>query len=258
VPDQTSWPGVAVTGPYADQIGQLLSDLDPIADDRLVATLDQAAQAAAIDLSTGVVPTVLTGRITLPDELAGPDILVSVNGTVSGAGFTVRDSGDVFTFSALVPEEVYNLGSNDVQILAPGPDGRLHVAESGTVQATELRDGNGEHLLIVAPGQRKVVIDAATIDGGNLRVKGWSADTGEKVPAESMLIFFGDQLAYEGPPNLERSDVPQWFDSEDLRLSGFDILIPVSDIPAEAERVTIVGKFSADAVLGYATIGGAS
>ncbi|MFA9564839.1 MAG: sulfatase-like hydrolase/transferase, partial [Acidimicrobiales bacterium] len=134
LPDQTSWPGVAVTRPYADRIGQLLSDLDPIADDRLVATIDQAAQAAAIDLSTGVVPTVLTGRITLPEELAGPDVLVSVNGTVAGAGFTVRDAGDVFTFSALVPEAVYNLGSNDVQILAPGPDGRMHVAESGTVQ----------------------------------------------------------------------------------------------------------------------------
>ncbi len=69
-----------------------------------------------------------------------------------------------------------------------------------------------------------------------------------------MLVFFGDQLAYEAPPNLERTDVPQWFDSEDLAMSGFEILIPVADIPPEAQRVTVVGAFSSDAVLEYATI----
>jgi hypothetical protein len=254
LPDQTSWPGVAVTGPHADRIGSLLSELAPIPDDRIVATIDQAAQTAAIDPSTGVVPTVLTGRITLPDELAGPDVLVSVNDTVSGAGFTIRDSGDVFTFSAVVPEEVYNMGANDVQIIVPGPDGSWHVAESGAVEATQLRNGAGEVLTVVNPGQRKVVIDSAGIESGNLRVKGWSADTGEKVPPQSMLVFFGDQLVYEGPPNLERTDVPQWFDSEDLAMSGFEILIPVADIPPEAQRVTVVGAFSSDAVLEYATI----
>ncbi len=184
LPDQASWPGVAVTGPHADRIGSLLSELDPVPDDRIVATIEQAAQAAAIDRSTGVAPTVLTGRITLPDDLAGPDVLVSVNGTVSGAGFTVRETGDVFTFSAVVPEDVYNLGANDLQIAVPGPEGSWRVAESGAIEATELRNGAGEVLTVVNPGQRKVVIDAATIEGGNLRIKGWSADTGEKVPPE--------------------------------------------------------------------------
>ncbi len=254
LPDQTSWPGVAITGPYADDIGSPLPELDPRPDDRLVAQIDQAATVARMDPESGVVPTVLTGRITLPTDLAGPDVLVSVNGTVSGAGFTTRETGDLFTFTALVPEQVYNSGSNDVQILVPDPGGGWRQAASGEVSGTVYRNGAGEVLELVGAGQRKVVIDSATVRNGSLHVRGWSADTGDKIPPESLLVYFGDQLVLEGPPNWERTDVPAWFDNEALAVSGFQFVIPSTDIPTGAERVTVVGQFANDAVLEKATM----
>ena len=51
-------------------------------------------------------------------------------------------------------------------------------------------------------------------------------------------MFFGDVLAFSGPPNESRSDVPGWFDSEDLAKSGFDIEIPSADVPEGTERAS--------------------
>ena len=98
------------------------------------------------------------------------------------------------------------------------------------------------------------MIDRSNVTGGQLQVKGWSADTQEKVLPSEILVFFGDELVYHGPPNLERSDVPEWFDSENLAMSGFDVAIPAADIPEDTERVTVVARFGDQAVVEYGTI----
>ncbi len=90
VPDQSSWRGVAAVGPYAELVNAPVTDLDPEVDDRVVAEVDQEPTYADLDPATGIVPTVLTGRVTMPSELTERDLLVAVNGTVAGAGYRVR------------------------------------------------------------------------------------------------------------------------------------------------------------------------
>ncbi len=254
VPDQSSWRGVAAVGPYADLVNVPVSELDPATDDRVVAEVDQEPTYADLDPGTGVVPTVLTGRVTLPSELTERDVLVAVNGTVSGAGYRVAANGDTSVFQAVVPEEAYRPGPNEVSVLVPTGSGGWIEASRGAVEQIVLRDASGAELAIAPAGDRRVVIDGTTIESGRLRLQGWAADIVAKRPADEILVYFGDQLVEHGPPNAERTDVVGWYHSDDLLMSGFDVSIPLSEIPPGTERVTVVGRFADDAVVVYASV----
>ncbi len=253
VPDRTSWSGVAAVGPYDNLVGEVMAALDPVGAADVVAEFDQAEDFTDLDPSAGVVPTLLTGRVTT-DDSASPDILVAVNGEVAGAGFMIRADGTTSTFQALVSEGAYKPGTNEVVLLIPGADDRWIAAGEGTVAKLVLRDADGEELAITPAGTRRLVIDQSVAVGDQLSVSGWSADPTEKVLPDEILVFFGDLLAYSGPPNETRSDVPRWFDSDGLAISGFDIEIPSADIPEGSERVTVVARFGDEAVVEYGTI----
>ncbi|MDQ3782476.1 MAG: sulfatase-like hydrolase/transferase, partial [Actinomycetota bacterium] len=254
VPDQSSWAAVAAVGPHADMVGRPLSSLAPTASAEVIAEFDQAEVYQALDPAAGIVPTVLTGRLALPAGVAASDVLVAVNGTVSGAGYVVAAGAGTASFSALVPEEAYVSGSNEVTLLIPTDSGRWIAATDGSVAPLVLRDADGDELDVVPPMSRRVVIDHSVIEGDRLQVKGWSADTAEKVIPSEILVFFGDQLAFHGPTNLVRGDVPEWFGSKNLELAGFQIEIPAADIPDGTQRVTVAARFGDVTVVEYSTI----
>ncbi len=166
----------------------------------------------------------------------------------------IRAGGTTSTFQALVPEEAYRPGANEVVLLIPGSDGGWIAAGEGAVATLVLRDGNGEELAITPAGSRRIVIDRSVVVGDRLELSGWSADPSEKVLPSEILVFFGDVLAISGPPNESRSDVTRWFNSEDLAKSGFEIEIPSADLPEGTERVTVVARFGDEAVVEYSTI----
>jgi hypothetical protein len=254
VPDQSSWRGVAAVGPYADLVNTAVTELEPAVDDRVVAEFDQEATCADLDPGTGIVPTVLTGRVTVPSELTDRDVLVAVNGSVSGAGYRVADNGDTWVFQALVPEEAFQPGPNDVALLVPSGAGGWILAGNGAVEPVVLRDATGAEVTVEPAGDRRVVIDGTEIESDELRLKGWAADTVDRRPAEEILVYFGDQLVEDGPPNAERTDVVGWYKSDQLLMSGFDVSIPTDDIPPGTERVTVVGRFADGAVIVYASV----
>jgi hypothetical protein len=166
----------------------------------------------------------------------------------------IRAGGITSTFQALVSEGAYQPGTNEVVLLIPGADGGWIAAGEGTVATLVLRDRDGEELAVAPAGSRRIVIDQSVVVGDRLEVTGWSADTSEKVLPSEILVFFGDVLAFSGPPNESRSDVTRWFDSEGLAESGFDIEIPSTDIPEGTERVTVLARFGDEAVVEYSTI----
>lgn len=254
IPDQTSWAGVAAAGPHAHLVGATTATLDPVAVDGVIAEFDQADGYAQLDPSRGIVPTVLTGRVGIPDAIETTDVLVAVNGRVWGAGFLVRAGGVTATINALVPEEAYRPGANEVVLLISDGGGGWIAAGDGSVAPLVLRDADGDALAVAPATSQRVVIDKSIINGDQLQVRGWSADISEKVVPSEILVFFGDRLAFHGPPNLSRSDVPQWFDSEDLAMSGFDIAIPTAEIPDGIDRVTVVARFGDVAVAEHGTI----
>ena len=147
IPDRTSWADVGAVGPYNNLVGEALAALDPVEAPDIVAEFDQAEQLTDLEPSAGLVPTLLTGRVTI-DDVAAPDVLVAVNGEVAGSGFMIRAGGTTSTFQALVPEEAYRPGANEVVLLIPGSDDGWIAAREGAVATLVLRDVDGEELAI--------------------------------------------------------------------------------------------------------------
>jgi hypothetical protein len=254
IPDASSWDAVAAVGPYRKKVGKSLDELGVIADSAISVSFDGFENDVVVDKQTGEIPTLLKGRARIPAKYVTSDVLIAVNGWVRGAGYAIRDNDDTFDFSAYVPESAFKQGRNRVDLVLPSETGQWFHSFAGKVSKTPLLDENGNPLDIVPRGQRLVRIDAVEFKDGMLRARGWSADTKEKISPDRILIYFGDEIVYAGPPNVERKDVTVWFKSDDLILSGFDFKILATHVPENIERVGIVALFPENAVMDYATV----
>ena len=200
VPDQSSWRGVAAVGPYADLVNTSVAELDPEVDDRVVAEVDQEPTYADLDPDTGIVPTVLTGRVTMPPELTERDLLVAVNGTVSGAGYRVAAERGHVDLPGAGARGGVPAGTQRGDRPRPDGLGRLDPGcERRRWSVWCSTDADGEELAVEPAGDRRVVIDGTTIESDQLRLKGWAADTVDKRPRR------GDPRLLRGPAGRARS-----------------------------------------------------
>ena len=181
-------------------------------------------------------------------------LLIAVNGVISGAGFAVAENDETLMFQALIPEAAYRAGSNEVSVLVRSGDRTWIQAAHGKVDRAVLRDATGDELTFIPAGTRRVVIEATAIERDRLTVRGWAADTKTKEPATEILVYFGEELVDHFAPDEQRSDLVDRFNSDRLSMSGFDITIPTSEIPDDAERLTVVARFDDGAVLIYASL----
>ncbi len=246
IPDQSSWTGVAAVGPFAGIVGQMVDELSPVFDGDLQWTIDYAEELDDVDRTSGMVQTLITGRLELPADLAGDQILVAVNGRVAGAGFLTRDAPDGGQIRALVAEEYIVEGPNELQILVPGFEGWL----TGSAADVSLRffAADGHELELEPEGGRRVQIDKVLPSDSGWTLTGWAADVKAKVTPDYIYVFVGETLVASGPPNVENGNVVGWFGSEDLLLSGFSFEISAEDVPAGIDLVTIIAEFDGHAV----------
>jgi hypothetical protein len=237
---------VAAVGPFAGIVGQMVDGLSPVFDGDLQWTLDYAEELDDVDRTSGMVQTLITGRLELPAELAGDQILVAVNGRVAGAGFLTRDAPDGGQIRALIAEEFIVDGSNELQILVPGFEGWL----TGSAADVSLRyfAADGHELELEPEGGRRVQIDKVLPSDTGWTLTGWAADVKAKVTPDYIYVFVGETLVASGPPNVENGNVVGWFDSDDLLLSGFSFEIRAEDVPAGIDLVTIIAEFDGHAV----------
>ncbi len=256
MPDTGSWSSVAAVGPFRESVGRSLDDIDAKVNANVFASFEGFEKGVVVTRQSGIVPTILKGRVSIPEGSMSSNVLIAVNGWVRGAGYAIRDSGATWEFSCHVPESAFREGVNQVEILVTSGDGQWQRSVSGAVPKTTYRDQQGNVLTIEPRGARIVQIDSVQLTDETLRVKGFTADTRAKVTPDTLLVFYGDRLAFAGPPNVERGDVPIWFKSENLRLSGFDFKLPAEDVPANLERITVVASFSGSGVLDYALLPG--
>jgi len=67
-------------------------------------------------------------------------------------------------------------------------------------------------------------------------------------------VFAGEELLYEGPPNVENRNVVRWFESDELLESGFDLEISSGDVPGGIDEVLVVAEFGGNAVADTVTL----
>jgi len=94
-----------------------------------------------------------------------------------------------------------------------------------------------------AGGGRRLQIRKVTPSETHWRLEGWSADVTQKVTADMLHVFGGDELILSSPPNKDDKNVVRQYHSEDLLRSGFAFDVESADVPVGIERLTIVAEF---------------
>lgn len=253
IPDQSSWLGVIAVGSYASLLGQPLDALSVVEADDLVWSLDRGAELAEADLESGLVQTLLTGRIQLPPGTQEDDLLVVVNGEVAGFGFVSRDNSGGGALRALLAEEMILDGHNRIDILIPGPNGKWLSGQSD-VLTLEFFTADGRELDVGAEGSRRIQIDKVATSSVGWELVGWAADVTRKLTPDVVYVFAGEELIAFTAPNAENKNVVRWFDSEDLLESGFRFEIANGLVPADVNQLTVIAEFEGVAVLDHLSL----
>ena len=252
VPEQGSWMGVAAVGPHGSLVGESVADLAPQLSDEVLWSIDHADAFEHIDRDSGMVQTLITGRLELPAQIKGSDLLIAVNGRVAGAGFLTRDTPTGGQLRGLIAEEFIAEGRNEVTILVLDDGGWLTGSTADVAIQYVADDG---HLLeLNEEGKKRLQVDRVTTTATGWTIVGWSADIGEKVAPDRIYIFAGEELVAVGPPNVDNANVVTWFDSDDLLRSGFSFDVDAELVPEGVEHLTVIAEFGDYAIADPASL----
>lgn len=248
VPDQSSWQGVAGVGPYAELVGESVTALDVSEDGRITWSLDDQSTLGDVEVGSGMVQTLLTGRIELPDNVDSDDLLIVVNNRVAGVGFVNRDTANGGAIRAFISEDQITGGPNEIDILALDDSGHGWLSGAAGVVTLDLFTDDGRRLEVQAEGSRRVQVDDVTPTPAGWVIGGWAADVTNKETPDTIYVFAGDALLAFGPPNEDNQNVVRWFGSEGLLRSGFTFDIDSAAVPDGLEQLTVVAEFGTYAV----------
>ena len=255
IPDQSSWLGVAGAGPHASMVGQPVDLLGGMPSDALRWSLDDES-FLHVDPESGMVQTVILGRVKLPPGIESNDVLLALNGQVAGVGYVSRDTQDGGQLRGLVVEELMREGRNVFEVLVL--DGEQWVSGSAAPVTLELVTEDGRSLEIGSQGARRLQVDRVGQTEAGWVLEGWAADVVGKTPPDQIYVFAGDILLVSSPPNRDNRNVVRWFDSDNLLRSGFAFEVPADLVPDDLEQLTVVAEFDGYAISDPAWLTGSS
>ena len=254
IPDQSSWEGVASVGVNADLVGRPTTEVEISTDEDFRWSLDLGSGLEEVDRSTGMVQTLITGRIETASPLDSNEVLIVLNDVVAGVAHLSRDSASGGTIIGLVAEDLIRDGDNDIDLLIA--DGNGWVAGGNEEITVELVADDGHTIQLGAEGSRRIQVDTVEATDEGWEVSGWAADVTTKVTPDTFYLFAGDRLLVSGPPNVDNANVVRWFESDDLLRSGFSFEVEGSEIPEGVESLLVVAEFGDEAVADPASLGG--
>ena len=207
----------------------------------LKAEIDESWRLTHVAPYTGFVPGFLNGRLT--GELdAAPYVAIALNGVIRTVVETFDVVGDRGRFTAILPDQAFISGFNELQVLAvsgppespvinkvelPGQTRfELEQAENGRV--TRLVDSDGASWRMEERAPIFGFIDDAVwqqsgLPGGgtDLLLPGWAIDRVDAKPVERVVIFINDVFAGTAEIDRERPDIEESYESADVLVSGF-------------------------------------
>ncbi|MBD0291833.1 MAG: sulfatase-like hydrolase/transferase [Thermoleophilia bacterium] len=102
-------------GPFGDLVGRRVADLPTSDAGAGVAAIDERDRFASVDKSSGFLPAYVTGR--LEDGRPGTYLVLALNGRVGAVVRAFELAGET-RFAAMLPEELFRAGANEVEIFA--------------------------------------------------------------------------------------------------------------------------------------------
>ena len=253
VPDQTSWLGVVGAGANGSLVGSPLTEVQVSTDEGYRWSLELGATLTDVDRSSGMVQTLVTGRVQTGEPPVSDEVLIVLNDVVAGVAQLSKDTPTSGAFSGLVAEELVRDGANDVDLLLSDGNGGWVSGTSDEV-TLELKADDGRVLELTAEGSRRLQVDSIELTDTGWEVTGWAADVTEKVAPDTIYLFAGDRLLTFGPPNQDNDNVVRWFQSDNLLRSGFSFQVEETDVPAEVDRLIVVAEFGSQAIADSATL----
>ena len=247
VPDQESWQGVAAAGPNSALVGKPTTSIPVDTDNDLRWSLELGASLENVDRSSGIVQTLVTGRIEGGDTFESDEILIVLNDVVAGVAYLSRDSASGGSIIGLVSEDLVRDGSNDIDLLVSDGNGGW-VAGTNHEITLELIADDGHVIELGVEGNRRVQVDSVEATDSGWVVTGWAADVSQKLTPDAVYVFAGDQLLAASPPDEDNPNVVRWFESEDLLRSGFSLELEEGSVPSGVDRLLVVAEFGDQAV----------
>jgi len=227
-------------GPHRELLRRRVSALTVRQSDVARVELDGPDLLEAVDRSSEVVPSYVTGKIS-----GGPrtdqELALAVNGVVEATTRSYEDDGEE-RFAALVPEDVVRSGQNDVQVFAIRSEGSSIVLEElpGTRLELVLKSDVievGEDVVRIEPGALRGEVRALT-PGESVVLKGWAGDIRARRPVDSLVLFVDGRSVASWPPSYTLQRI---FDRYQFSTNGFEYELPrrLLPKPGEARRVRL-------------------
>ena len=209
----------------------------------LMARVDEAWRLAHVAPKTGFfVPGFIHGHLDgAVDE--GLHIGVAVNGQIGTIVPVFDVDGDGARFNAIVPDESFVAGFNDLEVVAISGPSNAPVVESIGLEGhskfeMETADSGRVTRLIAPGGSFWPVVEQGAIDGSiddaawydtelqrsspqDLHLNGWAVDTTGMDPVARVVFFMNGTFAGSTPLDVERPDIEEAYESVDALMSGF-------------------------------------
>ncbi len=234
--------GLHKMGSHGDLVGRRISEVE-VTGDQLDVELAQPDLLANVDPNADFVPAQIAGRIGATGHTTPHlDLAIAVNDVIQATTRTYQVDGDELAFSAVVPEESFHRGSNEVEVFVVSADkGRVTLAPTKTGAVTwhsapSSIQSNGDNEVIQSASGAAVPIlsllggwlEIAKMSTDTLQLSGWAADTESGQSAETVAVFANGRRVYSGPTTLVRRDVVRAYRAPQLERSGFRFAVPRS------------------------------
>jgi hypothetical protein len=219
--------------------------------------VDEAWRYAHVAPYTGFVPGFLHGYLTGPVS-ANTHVAVAVNGEIRTVVPVFQVDEGKARFSAIIPDDAFISGFNDLQLLALsrnpnaplvqsidlGDSSKFQLEVAPTGRVTRLIGANGEFWPIAERSTIIGYIEAAEWyysefpvgSPKDLQLPGWAIRLSTLEPVEEVVFFTDGIYAGSVRPDRVRADIEDAYESADVRFSGFVGRLP-HFLPSESLNV---------------------
>jgi hypothetical protein len=255
-------------GGYGSVVGQS-TVLAPSETSGLEASVDEDWRFSHVAPELGFLPGYVRGAVT-GDVRPGTHIAVALNGSVETVVPIYDMRNGRAKFSALLPEEGFQPGFNELDLFAVSGQvndpvlqtiefsnsRRFHLQRGTEGQIVALSDSTGESWEIVNGDVIRGAIDEAfwdltdisRSDLKDLHVAGWAANEGTTRPADQIVIFVNGVFAGTASVDRERPDMQSAYQTAQMQFSGFrgslSQFLPVASLDVRAYALS--GGFAAE------------
>ncbi len=199
--------------PGRSLIGEQSTEYLPVYDPELRISLNNTELFQDVDLGDEFLPAHANGEIHWPGHVAA-DLAFVLNGRIVAVSAAYADAG-TWKFSAMLPESGFREGNNVVEVLG------LLSNEEGIelVRGTASSDQRGYALDVTTSTLRDSVgtlipdnegiaglVDYLSRGEDTLEVFGWGVDKEQGRVLETVLIFEGDRLIWQGKTHMLREE----------------------------------------------------